>query len=97
MSHLPRGWSQPILTLPCTGGVGEWRNVRGFQDALQQGALLRIARRGGFKVDIPKHEAMEVMGITHDMTCEQIGEAVPPAYAEYVAALVMADNAVRRW
>ena len=33
---------------------------------------------------VPKAEALEVMGITHDMTVHQIGEAVPPAYAEYI-------------
>ena len=33
---------------------------------------------------VPKSEALEVMGITHDMTIHQIGEAIPPAYAEYI-------------
>ena len=32
-----------------------------------------------------KARSMEVMGITHDMSTREIGEAVPPAYAEYIA------------
>lgn len=34
-------------------------------------------------------EARQVMGITTPMTCDQIGEAVPPAYAEYIGRIVM--------
>ena len=34
---------------------------------------------------IPRDEAAEVMGISHYMTCDEIGEAVPPPYALYVA------------
>ena len=39
----------------------------------------------GLPTRIPKDEAMEAMGITHNMTTKMIGEAVPPAYAELIA------------
>lgn len=37
---------------------------------------------------VGKAEAMEAMGIQHDMTIRQIGEAVPPAYAEFIGRQV---------
>ena len=68
-----------------------------LQDAVATRRTTTRASGSACQGRIPKHEAMAVMGITHDMTCEQIGEAVPPAYAAYVAALVMADYATPRW
>ena len=96
VSHLPFGWSQPILH---TAGLAKWEagEMCTITKSLCHGSHYYPRKRLGLPGRIPKHEAMEVMGITHDMTCEQIGEAVPPAYAEYVAGLVMAAGAVRRW
>ena len=95
VSHLPRGWSQPSLSLPSRGA---WANgeICVISKTLSNKAHYYPRKARGLQGRIPKHEAMEVMGITHDMTCEQIGEAVPPAYAAYVAGLVMAGD-VARW
>ena len=41
-------------------------------------------KRVGLPGRVPVAEAAEVMGIAHKMTGRQIGEAVPPAYAEFV-------------
>ena len=51
-------------------------------------ALQRERRvNNGLPVGIPKHERMVKMGIPLEfkMTNKEIGEAVPPAYAEYIA------------
>ena len=39
---------------------------------------------------VSRAEARRVMGIGTDMTCDQIGEAVPPAYAEFIGRQVIA-------
>ena len=42
-------------------------------------------KRIGLSGRVSNPEAHEVMGITHRMTNDQIGEAIPPAYAKYIA------------
>ena len=41
----------------------------------------------GLSGRVPLAEARETMGITVPMSCRQVGEAVPPPYAEYIASL----------
>lgn len=43
-------------------------------------------KRAGLSGRVSKREAMEAMGIPQDapMTCKQIGEAVPPPYAQWI-------------
>ena len=43
----------------------------------------RIAQ--GLPIKYTREQAMDAMGITHDMTMHEIGESIPPAYAEYLA------------
>ena len=41
-------------------------------------------KAAGMRGRIPKAEALEIMGIRHNMTIVEIGEAIPPRYAEYI-------------
>ena len=45
-------------------------------------------KRAGLPGKVPNWEAKEVMGIPawQQMTCKEIGEAVPPAYAKFIAS-----------
>lgn len=38
----------------------------------------------GLPVKYTKEQVMDAMGITHDMTMYEMGESIPPAYAEYL-------------
>ena len=42
-------------------------------------------KAAGLPGRVPVAEAREAMGITTRMTADQVGEAVPPAYAEFIA------------
>lgn len=42
-------------------------------------------KAAGLPGRLPIVEAREVMGIDAPLTCEEVGEAIPPAYAEFIA------------
>ena len=53
------------------------------------GRFWRQAR--GLTSTIPRQEAIDAMGITRDMRGTEIGEAIPPAYAKYLAEQALRD------
>lgn len=42
-------------------------------------------KAAGLPGRVPAREACEAMGITHHMTAHEVGESIPPAYAELIA------------
>ena len=42
-------------------------------------------KKKGLTGKVPVKEACEAMGITHEMTAGEVGESIPPVYAEYMA------------
>ena len=46
--------------------------------------MFRKRKKACLKGRLPIIEAREVMGMDAPLTCEEVGEAVPPAYAEFI-------------
>ena len=53
-------------------------------------------KRVGLPGKIPKREAMQVMGIRHDMTVAEIGESIPPAFAKFIGERMMESKRYTR-
>ena len=58
--------------------------------------MFRIRKENGLPGRLPVAEARECMGIDAPLTCEQVGEAVPPAYAEFIAREALRRQDARR-
>ena len=73
---------QPLKHVP----KADWRAGRAatITQSLTSPSHFYPRKQAGLPGRISVKEAMEVMGITVPMTCSQVGEAVPPAYAEYI-------------
>ena len=94
VSRLPRYWCQPPL--PSAAYSWESGEMCCVTTSMSSPSHYYARKRRGLSGRIPKREAMEVMGISHDMTIRQIGEAVPPAFAAHVGRLVI-DGQRRLW
>ena len=94
VSQVPHGWYQPVL--PGAAYPWETGEMCVITTSMSSPSHYYPRRRRGLSGRIGKREAMEVMGIEHDMTVQQIGEAVPPVFAAHVARLVL-DGQRRLW
>lgn len=53
-------------------------------------------KAAGLPGRVPAREACEAMGIDHTMTAHEVGEAIPPAYAEFIARQAILQGCGRR-
>ena len=82
------GWDPPLLQ-PLRPRLDrcEWESGRAVTITTSLAATSHYypRKRAGLPGRVSVREAREAMGITTPMTGREVGEAVPPAYSEYIA------------
>ena len=86
--HFELSWWPGLHPPPMRIGRGVFASGRGVSVSTTMCAGIHFypRKRIGLPGMVPVVEAREVMGITTPMTARMVGEAVPPAYAEYLAS-----------
>ena len=89
--HFELSWWPGLQPQPQTLPRKEWREGRAVTVTTSLCAWSHYyhRKRAGLPGRVPVAEAREVMGITIPMTARQVGEAVPPPFAKYVAELAL--------
>ncbi|MEU6514102.1 DNA methylase [Streptomyces sp. NPDC046978] len=83
------GWTAPQPAhVPHRGRVRGYRHGR-FYD----GPYVAAYGNGGGKPTVP--ELQQAMGITWTNVCEELTEAIPPAYSEHIGRAFLASRALR--
>ncbi|MFD0375786.1 DNA methylase [Streptomyces sp. NPDC127112] len=84
------GWSSPQPAhLPHRGRVRGWRHGR-FHD----GPYVAAYGSGGGKATVP--EMQQAMGITWTDVREELTEAIPPAFSEWIGRALLAGTALKQ-
>ena len=85
--HFETSWFPGLLPQPQVIPRREWQAGKAVTVTTSMCASSHYypRKRAGLPGRVPNREAREVMGIDTPMTNRQIGEAVPPAYAEFIA------------
>ena len=90
--HFELSWWPGLQSQPVTLPKRMWDSGEALSitTSLACKAHYYARKRNGLSGRVPVAEAREVMGITTAMTARQVGEAVPPPYATYIATAAKA-------
>lgn len=94
--HFELSWWPGLQPQPQTPHRSEWQAGRCLTITKSMAAMSHYyaRKRAGLSGRPPIAEAREAMGITTGMTAPQVGEAVPPPYAAYIARNALEMGAV---